>query len=146
MRKLVRTGLVVLAGVAAVVATFLPLSVLRIRLAPDQPPTEFVTTGWRTHFGDTVDPHGPLFGVPVAVAALVLLAGVFLKKFTFAGAAALAGTTGMLFVYLVNAISFHKSGNITIDPALEAGFGTGIWVLLAAVVLAFGAVVVHPDD
>ncbi|MEU7478085.1 hypothetical protein AB0A63_19020 [Lentzea sp. NPDC042327] len=146
MRKILKTGLVVLAAAMAVVATFLPLSELRIRLAPDQPQTEFVTTGWRTQFGEVTDPHGPLFGIPVAAAALVLLAGVFLRRFAFAGAAALAGTTGMLFVYLVNAISFHKTGNITIDPGLEAGFGTGTWVLLAAVVVAFGAVVVHPDD
>ncbi|KOV81507.1 hypothetical protein [Nocardia sp. NRRL S-836] len=146
MRKLLHAGLLVLAAVAAAGATFLPLSELRIRLAPDQPQTEFVTTGWRTHFGDTVDPHGPMFGIPVVVAALVLVAGIFLRKFAFAGAAALAGTTGMVFVYLVNAINFHKTGNITIDPALEAGFGAGIWVLLAAVVVAFGAVVVHPDD
>lgn len=144
--KLLKAGLLVLATAAATAATFLPLSELRIRLAPDQPQTEFVTTGWRTHFGDTVDPHGPLFGVPIVVAALLLLAGIFLKKFAFAGAAALAGVTGMLFVYLVNAISFHKAGNVTIDPGLEAGFGTGIWVLLAGVLLAFGAVVVHPDD
>ena len=52
----------------------------------------------------------------------------------------------MLFVYLLNAISFHKAGNLTIDPGLEAGFGNGIWVLIAATILAFGAVVVHPDD
>jgi hypothetical protein len=146
VRKLLQAGLLVLAAAAAVVATFLPLSELRIRLAPDRPQTEFVTTGWRTHFGDTVDPHGPMFGIPVVAAALVLVAGIFLGKFAFAGAAALAGTTGMLFVYLVNAIGFHRSGNITIDPALEAGFGAGTWVLLAAVVVAFGAVVVHPDD
>ncbi len=144
--KLLKTGLLVLATAAAVTATFLPLSELRIRLVPDQPQTEFVTTGWRTQFGDTVDPHGPMFGIPIAVAALLLLAGIFLKKFAFAGAAALAGVTGMLFVYLVNAIGFHKAGNVTIDPGLEAGFGAGIWVLLAGVLLAFGAVVVHPDD
>lgn len=144
--KLLKGGLLVLAVATVVVATFLPLSELRIRLVPDQPQTEFVTTGWRTNFGDTVDPHGPMFGVPVVVAALVLAAGVFLRKFAFAGAAALAGVTGMLFVYLVNAISFHKAGNLTIDPGLEAGFGVGIWVLLAGVLLAFGAVVVHPDD
>lgn len=144
--KLLKGGLLVLAVAAAVVATFLPLSVLRIRLAPGQPQTEFVTTGWRTNFGDTVDPHGPLFGVPIVAAALVLLAGIFLRKFAFAGAAALAGVTGMLLVYLVNAIGFHKEGNLTIDPGLEAGFGIGIWVLLAATLLAFGAVVVHPDD
>ena len=144
--KLLKAGLLVLATAAAVTATFLPLSELRIRLVPDQPQTEFVTTGWRTQFGDTVDPYGPMFGIPIAVAALLLLAGIVFTRFAFAGATALAGVTGMLFVYLVNAISFHKAGNVTIDPGLEAGFGIGIWVLLAGVLLAFGAVVVHPDD
>lgn len=146
MRKLLQAGLLVIAAAGAAAATFLPLSELRIRLAPEQPQTEFVTTGWRTQFGDTVDAHGPMFGIPVVAAALLLIAGVFLRKFAFAGAAMLAGVTGMLFVYLVNAISFHQTGNITIDPGLEAGFGPGIWILIAAVVLAFGAVVVHPDD
>ncbi|MFI6099543.1 hypothetical protein ACIA8G_28640 [Lentzea sp. NPDC051213] len=145
-RKLLSAALLVIAAAAATTATFLPLSELLIRLAPDQPQTEFVTTGWRTHFGATTDEHGPLFAIPIIAAALTVLIGVRWRKVAFAGAAALAGITGMLFVYLLNAISFHKAGNITIDPGLEAGFGNGIWVLLAAVVAAFGAVVVHPDD
>ncbi|WP_439660520.1 hypothetical protein ACSHWB_02790 [Lentzea sp. HUAS TT2] len=146
MRKIVGLVLVVAAAGVAVWATLLPFSELLIRLAPGQPQTAYVTTGWSTRFGGTEDAHGPLFGVPIVVMAAVLLAGVRWRKVAFAGAAGLAGVTGMLFVYLLNAISFHKEGNIAIDPALEAGFGNGIWVLITAVVLAFGAVVVHPDD
>ncbi|MFD9705745.1 hypothetical protein [Lentzea sp. NPDC059081] len=138
--------LLAVAAAAAVAATFLPFSELLIRLAPGQPQTAYVTTGWSTHFGGTKDAHGPLFAVPVVAAAVTILLGIRWRKVAYAGAAALAGVTGMLFVYLLNAISFHREGNIAIDPALEAGFGTGIWVLLAAVVLAFAAVVVHPDD
>jgi hypothetical protein len=144
--RLLSAGLLVLAAAAAVGATFLPLSELLIRLTPDQPQTAYVTTGWSTRFGATRDEHGPLFGIPAVAAAVVVLVGIRWRKVAFAGAAALAGVTGMLFVYLLNAISFHKQGNITIDPALEAGFGNGIWVLIAATILAFGAVVVHPDD
>ena len=144
--KLLSAALLVLAAAAAITATFLPLSELLIRLAPDQPQTTYVTTGWSTHFGATKDEHGPLFGIPAVAAAAVVLAGVRWRKAAFAGAAALAGVTGMLFVYLLNAISFHQEGNIAIDPGLEAGFGNGIWVLITATVLAFGAVVVHPDD
>ena len=144
--KLLSTVLLGLAAAAAVAATFLPLSELLIRLTPDRPQTAYVTTGWSTYFGDTIDEHGPLFAISIIAAAATLLAGIRWRKVAFAGAAALAGVTGMLFVYLLNAISFHKAGNITIDPALEAGFGAGIWVLIAAVVTAFGAVVVHPDD
>ncbi|SER39855.1 hypothetical protein SAMN05216188_11112 [Lentzea xinjiangensis] len=144
--KIVSAVLLAAAAAAAVTATFLPLSELLIRLAPDQPQTAYVTTGWATHFGGTKDRHGPLFGVPVAAAAIALLAGIRWRRTAFAAAAALAGVTGMLFVYLLNAIGFHEEGNIAIDPGLEAGFGTGTWVLMAATVLAFGAVVVHPDD
>jgi hypothetical protein len=144
--RLLSTALLALAAAAAVTATFLPLSELLIRLTPDQPQTAYVTTGWSTHFGGTKDEHGPLFGIPAAAAAVAVLAGIRWRKVAFAGAAALAGVTGMLFVYLLNAISFHKAGNITIDPGLEAGFGNGMWVLIAATILAFGAVVVHPDD
>lgn len=144
--KLLSAALLVLAAAAAVTATFLPLSELLIRLAPDQPQTAYVTTGWSTHFGGTKDEHGPLFGIPAVAAAAVVLVGLRWRRVAFAGAAALAGVTGMLFVYLLNAISFHKEGNIAIDPGLQAGFGNGVWVLIAATVLAFGAVVVHPDD
>ncbi|MFC3896094.1 hypothetical protein ACFOWZ_31850 [Lentzea rhizosphaerae] len=144
--KLLSAVLLGLAAAAAVAATFLPFSELLIRLTPDQPQTEFVTTGWSTYFGGTKDEHGPLFGIPIAAAAATVLLGIRWRKVAYAAAAALAGVTGMLFVYLLNAISFHKAGNITIDPGLEAGFGNGIWVLISAVVLAFGAVVVHPDD
>jgi hypothetical protein len=144
--RLLSAALLALAAAAAVTATFLPLSELLIRLTPDQPQTAYVTTGWSTHFGGTKDEHGPLFGIPAAAAAAATLAGIRWRKVAFAGAAALAGVTGMLFVYLLNAISFHKEGNIAIDPGLEAGFGNGMWVLIAATVLAFGAVVVHPDD
>ncbi|MEV6242808.1 hypothetical protein [Lentzea sp. NPDC051838] len=144
--KLLTAALLVAAAAAAVTATFLPFSELLIRLAPDQPQTAYVTTGWSTHFGATPDQHAPLFGIPIAAAAAATLAGILWRKVAFAGAAALAGVTGMLFVYLLNAISFHKTGNIAIDPALEAGFGNGIWVLIGATILAFGAVVVHPDD
>ncbi|MDX8055482.1 hypothetical protein SK571_39420 [Lentzea sp. BCCO 10_0798] len=146
MRKIVGVVLLGLAAAAAVAATFLPFSELLIKLAPGQPQTAYVTTGWSTRFGGTTDEHGPLFGIPIVVAAAAVLAGMRWRKVAFAGAAALAGVTGMLFVYLLNAISFHEEGNIAIDPALEAGFGNGIWVLITAVVLAFGAVVVHPDD
>lgn len=144
--KLLSAVLLGLGAAAAVAATFLPFSELLIRLAPDQPQTAYVTTGWSTHFGATKDEHGPLFAIPIAAAALTILLGIRWRKVAFAGAAALAGVTGMLFVYLLNAISFHKEGNLTIDPGLEAGFGNGMWVLIAAVILAFGAVVVHPDD
>ncbi|MFD5831138.1 hypothetical protein [Lentzea sp. NPDC060358] len=144
--KLLGIVLLAVAAAAAVAATFLPFSELLIRLAPGQPQTAYVTTGWSTHFGGTKDEHGPLFAVPVVVAAAVILLGVRWRKVAYAGAAALAGVTGMLFVYLLNAISFHREGNIAIDPGLEAGFGTGIWILVAAVVLAFAGVVVHPDD
>jgi len=144
--KLLSAALLVLAAAAAVIATFLPFSELLIRLTPDQPQTAYVTTGWSTHFGATKDEHGPLFAIPVVAAAATILLGIRWRKVAYAGAAALAGVTGMLFVYLLNAISFHREGNIAIDPGLEAGFGNGIWVLVAAVVLAFGAVVVHPDD
>ncbi|MDT7789458.1 MAG: hypothetical protein QOF58_7877 [Pseudonocardiales bacterium] len=144
--KLLSAALLVAAAAAAVTATFLPFSELLIRLAPDQPQTAYLTTGWSTHFGATKDAHAPLFGIPITAAAAATLAGIRWRKVAFAGAAALAGVAGMLFVYLLNAISFHKTGNVAIDPSLEAGFGNGIWVLIAAVVLAFGAVVVHPDD
>lgn len=144
--KLLSAALLVLAAAAAVTATFLPLSELLIRLTPDQPQTAYVTTGWSTYFGGTKDEHGPLFAIPITAAAAATLLGIRWRKVAFAGAAALAGVTGMLFVYLLNAISFHKAGNITIDPGLEAGFGNGMWVLLTATILAFGAVVVHPDD
>jgi hypothetical protein len=144
--KLLSAALLVLAAAAAVTATFLPLSELLIKLAPDQPQTAYVTTGWSTHFGGTKDAHGPLFGIPAVAAAATVLLGLRWRKVAFAGAAALAGVTGMLFVYLLNAISFHREGNIAIDPGLQAGFGNGVWVLIAATVLAFGAVVVHPDD
>ncbi|WP_329789952.1 hypothetical protein V1227_38130 [Lentzea sp. DG1S-22] len=146
MKKVLSVVLLVLAAGAAVGATFLPFSELLIRLAPGQPQTAYVTTGWSTRFGGTKDEHGPLFAIPIVVAAAAVLVGVRWRKVAFAGAAALAGVAGMLFVYLLNAISFHKTGNIAIDPGLEAGFGNGIWVLIGAVVLAFGAVVVHPDD
>ncbi|NKE63193.1 hypothetical protein FXN61_43305 [Lentzea sp. PSKA42] len=146
MKKILSIVLLGLATAAAVTATFLPFSELLIRLAPGQPQTAYVTTGWSTHFGGTKDEHGPLFAIPIIAAATAVLLGIRWRKVAFAGAAALAGVTGMLFVYLLNAISFHKSGNITIDPGLEAGFGNGIWVLITAVVLAFGAVVLHPDD
>ncbi|MFD4639323.1 hypothetical protein ACFWN2_18535 [Lentzea sp. NPDC058436] len=146
MRKVLGLVLLGLAAAAAVGATFLPFSELLIRLAPGQPQTAYVTTGWSTQFGGTKDEHGPLFGIPVVLAAAAVLAGMRWRKVAYAGAAALAGVTGMLFVYLLNAISFHQEGNIAIDPALEAGFGNGIWVLISAVVLAFGAVVLHPDD
>ncbi|MCG8924624.1 hypothetical protein [Lentzea sp. CC55] len=146
MKKVLSVVLLVLAAGAAVGATFLPFSELVIRLAPGQPQTAYVTTGWSTRFGDTEDEHGPLFAIPVVVAAAAVLVGVRWRKVAFAGAAALAGVAGMLFVYLLNAISFHKTGNIAIDPGLEAGFGNGMWVLIGAVVLAFGAEVVHPDD
>jgi hypothetical protein len=145
-RRTLSAVLLVLAAAAATTATFLPLSELLIRLAPDQPQTAYITTGWSTHFGGTKDEHAPLFGIPAVVAAATILIGVRWRKVAFAGAAALAGVTGMLFVYLLNAISFHKTGNITIDPGLEAGFGNGVWVLMAATILAFGTVVVHPDD
>ncbi|RAS65464.1 hypothetical protein C8D87_10411 [Lentzea atacamensis] len=144
--RLLSAGLLFLAAAAAVTATFLPLSELLIRLTPDQPQTAYVTTGWSTRFGATEDEHGPLFGIPAVAAAVAVLVGVRWWKVAFAGAAALAGVTGMLFVYLLNAISFHRQGNITIDPGLEAGFGNGMWVLIAATIVAFGAVVVHPDD
>jgi hypothetical protein len=146
VRKILGVVLLGLAAAAAIGATFLPFSELVIRLAPGQPQTAYVTSGWSTHFGGTADEHAPLFGIPIVVMAAVVLAGVRWRKVAFAGAAGLAGVTGMLFVYLLNAISFHQEGNIAIDPALEAGFGNGIWVLISAVVLAFGAVVVHPDD
>ncbi|MDX3663423.1 hypothetical protein PV646_39565 [Streptomyces sp. ID05-26A] len=146
MRKIVGLVLLGLAAAAAVGATFLPFSELLIRLAPGQPQTAYVTTGWSTRFGGTQDEHGPLFAIPIVLAAVAILAGTRWRKVAYAGAAALAGITGMLFVYLLNAISFHREGNIAIDPALEAGFGNGIWVLISAVVLAFGAVVLHPDD
>ncbi|GGN21647.1 hypothetical protein GCM10011609_73660 [Lentzea pudingi] len=146
MRKIVGLVLLALAAAAAVGATFLPFSELLIRLAPGQPQTAYVTTGWSTQFGGTKDEHGPLFAIPIVLAAAALLAGARWTKVAYAGAAALAGVTGMLFVYLLNAISFHREGNIAIDPALEAGFGNGVWVLVSAVVLAFGAVVLHPDD
>ncbi|MFJ8965382.1 hypothetical protein ACIRG5_38960 [Lentzea sp. NPDC102401] len=146
MRKILGVVLLGLAAVAAVGATFLPFSELLIHLAPGQPQTAYVTSGWSTHFGGAKDEHGPLFGIPIVAMAAVVLVGVRWRKVAFAGAAGLAGVTGMLFVYLLNAISFHQEGNIAIDPALEAGFGNGIWVLISAVVLAFGAVVVHPDD
>jgi hypothetical protein len=146
VRKIAGVVLFGLSAAAAVLATFLPFSELLISLAPGQPQTAYVTTGWSTRFGGTQDEHGPLFAIPIVVAAAAVLAGMRWRKAGFAGAAALAGVTGMLFVYLLNAISFHKEGNIAIDPALEAGFGNGIWVLISAVVLAFGAVVVHPDD
>ncbi|HUQ61010.1 hypothetical protein [Lentzea sp.] len=144
--KILSAVLLAVAAAAAVAATFLPFSELLIRLVPGQPQTSYVTTGWSTHFGATKDEHGPLFAIPVVAAAVTILLGIRWRKVAYAGAAALAGVTGMLFVYLLNAISFHEEGNIAIDPALEAGFGNGIWVLVAAVVLAFGAVVVHPDD
>lgn len=146
MRRRLALGLLALAAACAVVATFQPLSLLLIRLTPDGPQTSFVTTGWRTDFGGTLDPHGPLFGVPIVAAAAVLLLGVRWRKVAFAGAAALAGVTGMLFVYLVNAISFHEAGNTAIDPGLEAGFGIGVWLLVLSVLFAFGAVAVHSDD
>ncbi|MET9229349.1 hypothetical protein [Lentzea sp. NPDC003310] len=146
MRKIAGTVLLGLAAAAAVAATFLPFSELLIRLAPGQPQTAYVTTGWSTRFGATEDEHGPLFAIPIVLAAVAVLAGIRWRKVAYAGAAALAGVTGMLFVYLLNAISFHQEGNVAIDPGLEAGFGNGIWVLVVAVVLAFGAVVVHPDD
>ena len=146
MRRVLGLVLLGLAAAAAVGATFLPFSELLIRLAPGQPQTAYVTTGWSTQFGATKDEHGPLFGIPVVVAAAAVLAGMRWRKVAYAGAAGLAGVTGMLFVYLLNAISFHQEGNVAIDPGLEAGFGNGIWVLVGAVVLAFGAVVVHPDD
>ncbi len=144
--RILSAALLLVAAAAATAATFLPFSELLIRLGPEQPQTAYVTTGWSTRFGTTVDAHGPLFAIPIIAAAVTVLLGVRWRKVAFAGAAALAGVTGMLFVYLLNAISFHEEGNIAIDPGLEAGFGNGIWVLLAAVVLAFGAVVVHPDD
>lgn len=146
MRKIIGLVLLGLAAATAVGATFLPFSELVIRLAPGQPQTAYVTTGWSTQFGGTKDEHGPLFAIPIVLAAAAVLAGMRWRKVAYAGAAALAGITGMLFVYLLNAISFHREGNIAIDPALEAGFGNGIWVLISAVVLAFGAVVLHPDD
>lgn len=144
--KLLGAALLVVAAAAAVTATFLPFSELLIRLAPDQPRTAYITTGWSTYLGETKDAHTPLFGIPIAAAAAAALAGIRWRKVAFAGAAALAGVTGMLFVYLLNAISFHRTGNIAIDPSLEAGFGNGIWVLIGATILTFGAAVVHPDD
>ncbi|SDG42594.1 hypothetical protein SAMN05216553_10811 [Lentzea fradiae] len=144
--KLLSAVLLAVAAAAAVAATFLPLSELFIRLAPDQPQTAYVTTGWSTYFGQTKDEHGPLFAVPVVAAAVATLLGIRWRKVAYAGAASLAGVTGMLFVYLLNAISFHREGNITIDPGLEAGFGSGVWVLVTAVVVAFAGVLVHPDD
>lgn len=144
--RLLSAALLALAAAAAVTATFLPLSELLIRLTPDQPQTAYITTGWSTQFGGTKDEHAPLFGIPAVAAAATILIGIRWRKVAFAGAAALAGVTGMLFVYLLNAISFHKTGNITIDPGLEAGFGNGVWVLIAATILALGAVAVHPDD
>lgn len=138
--------LLAVAAVAAAGATFLPFSELLIRLVPDQPQTSYVTTGWGTYFGQVKDEHGPLFAVPVVAAAVAILLGVRWRKVAYAGAASLAGVAGMLFVYLLNAIDFHREGNITIDPGLEAGFGAGTWVLITAVVIAFAGVLVHPDD
>lgn len=138
----------VAAAALALWGTTRTLSYLSIQLVPDQPRTEFLTTAWRTNFGGADDPHSPLFGASVVVAALLMVIALAWPKkgktLALAGTAMLAGVAVMLLVYLENAIAFYRDGNLMIDPALRAGYGDGVWFLLAAVVAGIAGTVLHP--
>lgn len=144
-------ALVALVGAAALAlwGTTRPLSYLSIALTPDEPRKDIVTTGWRTEFGDTVDDTSPLFGVPVALAVLLLVVALAwrarTKRLAFAGTAMLVGAVAMLFVYLSSAVEFHRVGNVAIDPGVQAGFGDGVWFLTAAALLAVMGTALHPS-
>jgi hypothetical protein len=147
-QRIIAVVVLVLGVALALWGTTRPLSFLRIQVGPDQPRSEFVTTAWRTNFGGTDDPHSPMFGVVVVVATLLVLVALAwprrARSFALAGTAMLAGVAGMLLVYLDNAIAFYREGNLLIDPALEAGYGDGVWFLGSAVVLGAIGTFLHP--
>lgn len=136
---------IAVAAILALWGTTRPLSYLTITLNPDELPKEFVTTGWSTNF----DEHGPLFGVPIALAALLLAAALAWPKgarqLAFAGTATLLGALGVLLVYLVEATRFHREGNLQVDPNVQSGFGDGVWFLGAALGAAVLGTALHPN-
>ncbi|TWP52335.1 hypothetical protein FKR81_12305 [Lentzea tibetensis] len=149
MSRRVQAVVALVAAVAlALWGTTRTLSYLSIQFGLDQPRSEFFTTAWRTNFGGPDDPHSPLFGASIVAAALLLVVALAWpkkgKKLALAGTAMLAGVVAMLLVYLENAIAFSRDGNLLVDPALRAGYGDGIWFLLAAVVVAVAGTVLHP--
>ncbi|PSL53203.1 hypothetical protein B0I31_110296 [Saccharothrix carnea] len=171
-RRLLGAVLLVVAGVAAVVATFLPLfwqgSVFRGERIG------FTTTSWKivsdrvsadseaADFDLVLSQTTPQFGVSIVGAALLLALAAALvalpevqrlaaRYVAVAGTALLAGsvwTTGTVVAAAVDEREADPDAEPRNGPPLEELFieevGEGVWVLVAAVVIAVvGTVLLH---
>ncbi|MBW4721168.1 hypothetical protein [Saccharothrix obliqua] len=144
---------VVLAAVAAglaVVATFLPYS--WVGLDRDEDRVGFLTTGW----GTRTEPERlagiareTQFGVPVVIAAVVLLIGaalVFLpehqrragRSTAIAGTGLLAGSVWTTFVVVAASL---EPADQDVRTGLAHDYREGLWLLVAATALAVVATV-----
>jgi hypothetical protein len=163
-RRLLGAVLLVVAGVAAVIGTFLPLYVQSLDFGSrsagdlDSGPTTTVTS-WEFTFSNV--PEGldfgtvqsPQYGVPIVVAAVLLAIAVALAflpetqrlaaRYTaIAGTGLLAGAVWAVAASIVSAV-----GNASREPE-DTGYrtevGEGIVVLGASVVIAvIGVVLLH---
>lgn len=146
MRAFVAPVLVVCATALTVVGTFLPF--FRTEQSVGLEPSGIAQTtlrAWRIDFtfpgqGEMSTPSAPL-GVPLLLAAAILLAGAILgavtrrpaRRTTLVGAAFLAGAVCTVAVQGMRRL-FNDEG-----PEVSTTLLAGTWVLLAAVVVAAGA-------
>lgn len=154
-RRLLGAVLLLVAAVAAVVGTFLPLYTAGAAYRENGPLT--VTTSWKVEFHlpdgvDFGDVRSPQYGVPVVVSAVLLalvMALVFLPEAQRLAARYLAlAATGLLVgsVWTTGSVILASLGNANRPESegYEVEVGEGIWVLVAAAVVAVvGTVLLH---
>ncbi|WP_433263104.1 hypothetical protein ACQPZF_31270 [Actinosynnema sp. CS-041913] len=154
-RRTAGVVLAVAAAVAAIAATFLPLS--WVGTGQGQVRFGFTTTSWTT----VVEPvelgefrATPQVGVPIVVAAVVLLiaaALVFLpahqrqasRRTAIAATGVLVGSVWATFMTVQASLElFTRDGRASIDRE----YGAGLWLLVAAVAVAVvGTVFLHAE-
>jgi hypothetical protein len=155
-RRLLGAGLLLLAGVTAVVATFLPLYWQGSDFGDSR--LGFTTTAWEvtTDTGsidvDVMLGRSPQYGVPIVIAALLLVLAAALvllpehqrlvARYTAIGGTGLlvgsVWTTGMV---VAASVSTNPDSDLR---NYREHVGAGTWVLVAsAVVAVVGAVLVH---
>lgn len=156
-RRLLGAVLLVVSAAAAVIGTFLPLSVLEAGQFRGEDGLRLTTTAWESRL-DPADltevafDATPQYGVPIAVAAVLLAVAaalVFLPEHQRLVARYTAlGAGGVLFgavwaVWASVSASLHPPEGPARDYFQESA-GGGIWVLSAAVLVAVaGVVLVH---